>query len=69
MSEPSWSHAAVSWGETLCAARCGRTAELLLDGQPYCADDAERLIERQQLLAAYPDLRAHLPPVFRADQL
>lgn len=68
MSEQRWPYAAVVWGATLCSARCGQLAELLYDGVAYCADDAERLLERQQLLATFPDLAAVLPPVFRADQ-
>lgn len=36
MSLPSYSYGEVSWGWTLCATRCGATADGLLDDLPLC---------------------------------
>lgn len=43
---PSYSYGEVSWGETLCATRCGKTADGLLDDLPLCMDCLTVHLER-----------------------
>lgn len=35
---PSYTYGEVSWGWTLCATRCGKPADGLLDDLPLCFD-------------------------------
>jgi len=62
-SDREWDWSEVSWGDTLCAARCMRPAQLLLDGLPYCIPCADRSIERLAAISILPRLRSELPPL------
>lgn len=43
---PSYTYGQVSWGDTLCATRCGKPAEGLLDDLPLCLDCVSVHLER-----------------------
>ncbi len=51
--------------DVLCAGRCGRTWELVLDGYPYCLDCADRIADRRAAVEINPALAAKLPPAIR----
>lgn len=59
---PTWRYEDVVWGSTECARKsCSAPAACLLDGEPYCLDDADAALERVQAVEIAPDLRELLP--------
>lgn len=57
------------WGLTLCSLKCGKPAECLLDGLPYCLRCADVEIERWAAVSLRPELRFALADVSANDPL
>lgn len=52
-----------AWAVPLCTLRCMRESALTVDGEPYCIECADLLIEREIAVSQNPELVALLPPL------
>lgn len=60
-----WDVDDVRWGVTGCSApNCEESAELLWDGEPFCIDCADLLLERLAALEFNPRANEFLPTMF-----
>ena len=60
-----WRYDQVQWGVTMCEAPgCVTAADGLLDGEPYCLDHADLLVDRAAALEMDRGMVYLLPEVF-----
>ena len=55
----------IEWGYALCAYKCMRPADVLLDGLPLCIPCADATVDRANALGEQPSLRQILHPLER----
>lgn len=57
----SWWSFHITWGLTMCAFKCMRTAVVILDNDPLCLECAEAAFDRLEAVTMYPRMRELLP--------
>lgn len=50
----------------LCSARCMRVAQCAIDGEPYCIDCGDLVLDRFVAISLNPALRESLPPLWES---